>query len=167
MKKYYEENQERVKERVRKHWGENANNINEKRRHRYENDDEYKKKILEQTSKSNAKCRTERRKNAKENKTPSYFLELCRKRMWHAFNGRATKSDKTINLLGCDSDFLKKYLENTKVEGKDYTDAHIDHIIPCSSFDMSDEEQQRKCFHYTNLQLLPAHENLIKSNHIN
>jgi hypothetical protein len=163
-KKYYEENQERVKERVRKHWGENANNINEKRRQRYENDDEYKKRILEQTSKSNAKCRPERHKNTKENRTPSYYLELCRKRMWHAFNGRATKSDKTINLLGCDGDFLKKYLENTKVEGKDYTDVHIDHIVPCSSFDMSDEEQQRKCFHYTNLQLLPAHENLIKSN---
>ena len=86
--------------------------------------------------------------------------------MWHAFNGREAKSEKTKALLGCDGDFLKEYLEGTKVPGKDYSNAHIDHIVPCSSFDFSDEEQQRKCFHYTNLQLLPAHENLAKSNKI-
>jgi hypothetical protein len=39
---------------------------------------------------------------------------------------------------------------------------HIDHIIPCSSFDLTDTDQQRKCFHYTNLQPLWAHENLSK-----
>jgi hypothetical protein len=165
-KKYYEENREQLKENVREHWRENADDINKKRRYRYKNDDTYRQKKLEECSRSNAKCRSERRKNASDNKTPSYYLELCRKRMWHAFNGREAKSDKTVNLLGCDGIFLKHYLENTKVEGKDYTDAHIDHIIPCSSFDFSDEEQQRKCFHYTNLQLLPALENLIKSNSI-
>ena len=165
-KQRYETNKEQIKERVRTYRRKNADIINEKRRVRYDNDEEYRKRVLDECSRSNAKCRPERRKSAKENKSPSYYLELCRKRMWHAFNGREAKSDKTKALLGCDGTFLKKYLESKKVKGKDYTNAHIDHIIPCSSFDMSDEEQQRKCFHYTNLQLLPAHENLIKSNHI-
>lgn len=163
-KKYYEDNREKIKERVRNHWNDNADEINQKRRDRYENDEEYHTKRLNECSTSNAKCRPERRLKAKENKEASYYLELCRKRMRHVFNGRETKTDKTLNLLGCDGDFLKKYLEGTKVPGKDYSDAHIDHIIPCSTFDFKDEEQQRKCFHYTNLQLLPAKENLKKSN---
>ena len=43
---------------------------------------------------------------------------------------------------------------------------HIDHIIPCSSFNLLDEKEQEKCFHYTNLQPLWAAENLSKSNKI-
>jgi hypothetical protein len=156
-----------IKQRVRNHWNDNATEINQKRREKYKNDETYREKILQQCSDSNAKCRSERRKKAKEEKSASYYLELCRKRMWHAFNGRGAKSDKTKTLLGCDGNFLKRYLESTKVEGKDYSDAHIDHIVPCSSFDLTDKEQQRKCFHYTNLQLLPAHENLAKGNNHN
>jgi hypothetical protein len=43
---------------------------------------------------------------------------------------------------------------------------HVDHILPCSSFDLSDPNQQRQCFHYTNLQALFVHENLTKSDKI-
>jgi hypothetical protein len=31
---------------------------------------------------------------------------------------------------------------------------HIDHIIPCAAFDLTDPEQQKICFHYTNLRPL-------------
>ncbi len=40
---------------------------------------------------------------------------------------------------------------------------HIDHIRPCSSFDLSDPKQQEECFHYTNLQPLWKHDNRLKS----
>jgi hypothetical protein len=39
---------------------------------------------------------------------------------------------------------------------------HIDHIRPCCSFDLTDPEQQKKCFHYSNLQPLWAEENWSK-----
>jgi len=39
---------------------------------------------------------------------------------------------------------------------------HADHIRPCSAFDLSDPEQQRACFHWSNFQPLFAEENLRK-----
>jgi hypothetical protein len=47
--------------------------------------------------------------------------------------------------------------------GKDY---HIDHIIPCASFDLTKPEEQLKCFNWSNLQILTAHENMSKSDNI-
>ena len=87
---------------------------------------------------------------------------LCRARVKEALKGKM-KSMKTQELIGCSWKELAEYLENTKVIGKDYTDKHIDHIIPCASFDLTEPDQLKRCFHYTNLQYLPAIENLKKS----
>lgn len=43
---------------------------------------------------------------------------------------------------------------------------HVDHIIPCSSFDLTNPEEQKKCFHFTNLQPLTAVDNMRKSSKI-
>lgn len=74
---------------------------------------------------------------------------------------KCKKIHKTRELLGCDFVEFKIYFENkfTKFMTWDKFMAgkiHIDHIIPCSSFDLSKEENQKKCFHYTNLQPLWA-----------
>ena len=50
-KKRYEANTEQIKERVRKYRNDNATEINEKRRERYNNDEEYKKKLQELVTK--------------------------------------------------------------------------------------------------------------------
>lgn len=77
------------------------------------------------------------------------------------------KSNRTFNLIGCDLEFLKKYLESKFTKGMTWnnwtTDGwHIDHIRPCASFDLKIPEEQRKCFHYSNLQPLWAKENMSK-----
>jgi len=46
--------------------------------------------------------------------------------------------------------------------GKGMKEWHIDHSQPCCKFDLSKESEQRKCFHYSNLQPLFATENLVK-----
>lgn len=72
-------------------------------------------------------------------------------------------------LVGCNIEEFKKYLESMFVDGMDWGNYglwHIDHIIPCISFDLSNEQEQRKCFHYTNMQPLWAKDNLIKSSKI-
>ncbi len=40
---------------------------------------------------------------------------------------------------------------------------HVDHIRPCAKFDLTDHDQQRACFHWTNLQPLFAKDNLQKN----
>lgn len=44
---------------------------------------------------------------------------------------------------------------------------HIDHVRPLRSFDLSQPEQQKQAFHYTNLQPLFATENLRKGAKVN
>lgn len=68
------------------------------------------------------------------------------------------------DFLGCTSDELKIYLESKFKPGMSWDNYgvhgwHIDHIKPCAKFDMTDPEEQRRCFHYTNLQPLWATEN--------
>ena len=71
-------------------------------------------------------------------------------------------------MLGCSIKDLiihieKQFKEGMTWDNHSYNGWHIDHIIPCASFDLSDPEQQKKCFHYTNLQPLWKQDNLSKS----
>jgi hypothetical protein len=72
------------------------------------------------------------------------------------------------DLIGCTGQQLVAHLEAQFLPGMNWDNYglfgwHVDHIRPCASFDFSDPEQQRQCFHYTNLQPLWAADNLRKS----
>lgn len=109
--------------------------------------------------------REERRKN-KNN--PRFFLpKRLRLRMYQLLKGH-DKSKHTLELLGCDYDFLIKYIESKWADGMNWGNYgrkgwHIDHIRPCASFDLSDINQRMECFNYKNLQPLWAKDNLLKS----
>lgn len=82
---------------------------------------------------------------------------------------RNTKSGNTLKLIGCSFLELKIYLESQFKEGMTWNNHnlkgwHIDHIKPISLYDLSKEEEQKECFHYTNLQPLWAIDNIKKSN---
>lgn len=77
------------------------------------------------------------------------------------------KSKPTLQLLGCSISHFKKHLESQFTEGMTFENHgpkgwHIDHIIPVSSFNLSDPDQQKKCFHFSNLQPLWYEDNLKK-----
>jgi len=80
---------------------------------------------------------------------------------------RNSKKGHTLELLGCSVKFFKQYLENKFAKGMSWDNYgfygwHIDHIKGCKEFDLSKKSEQRKCFHYTNLQPLWATDNLVK-----
>ena len=60
---------------------------------------------------------------------------------------------------------MRKHIEKQFKEGMTWKNQgkwHIDHIKPCCKFNLLDKEEQKKCFHYTNLQPLWSQENLSK-----
>ena len=77
------------------------------------------------------------------------------------------KSQNTMDIIGCSVEELKKHLESTWSEGMSWDNYgvhgwHIDHRLPCASFDHSDELQINQCWNWTNLQAMWAEDNLKK-----
>lgn len=84
---------------------------------------------------------------------------------------KVRKHERSSILLGCSVDEFKQKLESQFTEGMTWAkflggEIHIDHIKPCVSFDLTKKEEQKKCFHHTNLQPLWARDNLIKGSKV-
>lgn len=85
---------------------------------------------------------------------PAFKLSMnLRRRVRLALEGNS-KSARTQALLGCTVDELLKHLEAQFTEGMTWQNIDVDHIVPCASFNLEDPQQQRLCFHFSNLQPL-------------
>ena len=121
-------------------------------------------------------CSNEQTRQRRKN-TPGLYAEESRQRrlniknkirmnlgtrLWQVVS---KKHGNTMELVGCTTDFLVSYLETKFTEGmtlENYGKWHIDHIIPCASFNLEEPEEQKRCFHWTNLQPLWAADNIRK-----
>ena len=95
----------------------------------------------------------------------NFKILICLRTRIYAVLKGYYKSKSTMKLIGCSIKKLRKHFEKqfTKdMNWANYGKWHIDHIRPCASFDLSKPEEQKKCFHYTNLQPLWAIDNLKK-----
>lgn len=87
-----------------------------------------------------------------------------RVRLNHAIK-TGKKPGSAVRDLGCSINEFKAYMEAKFKEGmtwQNWGKWHIDHIIPLSSFDLTNREQFLKACHYTNMQPLWAIENMRK-----
>lgn len=96
---------------------------------------------------------------------PTFKLSYAiRCRLGSAFRSMGIpKRGKTREMIGCDWEFLKSYIERQFAPGMSWDNRgawHIDHIIPLSSAKTA-EAMERLC-HYTNLQPLWAADNIRK-----
>lgn len=92
------------------------------------------------------------------------LAHTLRTRLRHALRGKL-KAATTEELLGCSFEYLRSYIESKFEVGMDwsnYGEWHIDHIIPCDLFNLMNDEHQKLCFNYRNLQPLWAKDNLAK-----
>lgn len=84
----------------------------------------------------------------------------------HLHLGRGKKG-RSIKLIGCTYRELATYIEGLFIPGMSWDrlfdgEIHLDHKKPCAAFDLTIEDQQKLCFHYTNLQPLWAKDNIAK-----
>ena len=80
------------------------------------------------------------------------------------------KKEHTKSIIGCEYNFfishlLQTYKNNYGIEWDGVEPVHIDHIIPLAT--TNDEQGIIRLCHYTNLQLLKAKDNLVKSSKLN
>jgi len=134
----------------------------------------YKKSYV---TKNKEKIREKSRqyKNMKYGTDPEYkLMSNYRSRLGKALRSQGVrKANKTRELIGCSILELKSHIESLFTENMNWTNHgygskkwHVDHIIPCSFFDLSDQTELKQCFHYSNLRPLWQADNLKKSDKI-
>jgi hypothetical protein len=75
------------------------------------------------------------------------------------------KDNKILSYLDCSHDFLRKWFQFLFVEGMTWDNIgewHIDHVIPCASYDLNKEEDIKQCFSWKNIRPCWQQENLEK-----
>lgn len=84
-------------------------------------------------------------------------------------SNKSNKQNKTFHYLGCNKEYFKKWFEflfDDNMTWENYGQWHIDHVIPCKSFNLTNEEEQKKCFSWKNLRPCWATENISKGSKI-
>lgn len=129
IKKYHQKNKKNVQKYMKQWYQDNKEKINEYNRQKYKNDVTFKLKLnLRNTLKGKIKAQG------------------------------ARKYKSSLKLTGCTIEHLKNHIEKQFLPEMGWENHgeiwEIDHIKPCASFNLIDIDQQKECFHYTNLQPL-------------
>ena len=158
---YKSKNLIEIREKDKNYTANNKDKISQYKKTYYKNNiNKYKEYDIKNRDRKNAQAL--KRTLHKLKTDPIYRLQFnIRSRIKAAFRlKKATKCKKSEELLGCSIKIAKEHLESKFLPTMSWENYgkywHIDHIVPCNSFDLSTEEEQKKCFHYTNLQPLFA-----------
>lgn len=179
IKRSYEKNKNKYLSKKKEHYQENRKELLAKMREYRQANPDYNKKYYEEHrveilayKKKYAKENPDKIKEqrAKRRRSLEYRLKHNLRTRINKAIRRNSKSSKTFELIGCTVEQFKVHLANQFVEGMSWDNYgygddkwHIDHIKPCAKFNLKDPEQQKACFHYTNLQPLWQQDNLRKS----
>lgn len=179
-KKYYHENIEKIREKrriyassesqrtYRKNYrNDNRENIlTKEKQYREVNKVKITVKRQEKKQKRGSPWREESFKakmreyyNARWRSDIAYRLKCCLRSRLRQTLRAGEKSCSSSELVGCSPQDLKQYLTNLFKPGMSWDNYgskgwSVDHILPCKMFNLSLASEQKKCFHYTNLQPL-------------
>jgi hypothetical protein len=89
-----------------------------------------------------------------------------RSRMRKALFAQGAKRAKaSLELIGCSGEYFRAHIEVHFLPGMNWENRkewHLDHKLPCASFDLTDPQQQLVCFHYSNIRPIWGADNMRK-----
>lgn len=159
---YAEKNHDKVKQYHKKRYAEQRHVYKEKAAEYYDQNKDYIIQKVANYRKVNRDVINLKRRSKKYHLSPEAKIRRSlHNRLNKIVKYKAIRIyDRAIDFLGCTPLELKSYLESKFLPTMSWENHgslwHIDHIIPCAHFDLTKEEDQKKCFHYTNLQPLFA-----------
>ena len=139
-------------------------------RDKTEKSKEYRKKYIEENKDWWRKYEREYKKRRRQEDMFFKIKSNLSSRLSDLINKRG-EGLQTQELLGCDRDAFLQHLESKFTKGMSWENYglkgwHVDHIIPLSSYDLTNEDEVKRACHYKNLQPLWWQDNLEKGNKI-
>lgn len=135
------------------------------KRNHYQTYTKQHNKLKHVRDRKNERCRRYRKERRKSDACFK-LVEVLRSRIKMAIKNNAKRTSSLV-LLGAPIIKVRCYLESLFIKGMGWynhgTVWHIDHRIPCAAYDLTKEDEQKKCFHYTNLRPLLKKDNLSKN----
>jgi len=117
--------------------------------------------------------RRTRQHEYRQNLNPKTKINLImRHRMTTALKramiSKTGSSVMVVEYIGCTVEQFKAYIESQFQKGMTWENHgvngwHLDHVMPLASYDLQDEEDMKKAWHYSNLRPLWAKENRLKN----
>lgn len=159
-REYKARNRDKMREYGKKYKAENREEIS-KYNHKYHSTN--RKVIQERHNRVNG----ERKK-----RDPNYATSCKLRSKFHKFMSTGGHFEKSMQkLIGCSYDTLmiwleyqfEFYIEEEMSESLIHKDWTIDHVNPCCNFDLTQEDQQLKCYNWTNLRPIECLENKSKN----
>lgn len=110
----------------------------------------------------------EQKRIRRKNDFQFYLSHKLRTNITKIFNGSRMGTSKEY--LGCSVEMFEKWIISQFDDEMSLSNRgtywHIDHLIPISKFDMLDEDDLKKCCHWSNMQPLTATDNLSKKDNL-
>jgi hypothetical protein len=144
LEEYYEKNKEKHNLRVKKWKLNNPDIVKKSVKKWFKNNPEYLKNYMNGKYKTDINFKIQNNLRNKLNR----LLKIQ----------NVSKSQSSLKMIGCS---IQEYINHLELKFKPEMNWvnhgkiwEIDHIIPCSKFDLNKLEEQQKCFHYSNTQPL-------------
>lgn len=156
---YAKKNYQKNKDRQDIYWIDNPESLQRR---------ESWKKTYNKTYKKQYRLRINLQIKTRRENDPNFKMrQTLRSRVWTVLKRKnKSKSASTLTLLGVDNvetviNHIEKQFKSW-MTWKNHGDWHLDHIMPCASFNLTCPVQQLACFNYKNLRPLEAMENMKK-----